>query len=219
MKTRVCVWDLPTRLFHWLLVLSVVGLVITGNVGGLYIEWHMRIGQFVMSLLLFRLCWGVVGGHWSRFGNFVRGPLAMWAYWRGRTAPAVGHNPLGALSVLAFLLVLAAQVTTGLLSDDEIAFFGPWAPWAGAQWSAWATSYHQTWGKFALLALIALHLLAIAVYTWVRRTPLLPAMVHGDKYLSPLTTSSSDTFARRLWALVLWALCAGVVAVVTAYPQ
>lgn len=216
MKARVRVWDLPTRLFHWALVTAVIGLAITGNLGGLWIEWHYRLGQFVLSLLLFRLIWGVLGGHWSRFANFVRGPVTMWRYWRGQTPPAVGHNPLGAWSVMLFLALLSAQVVTGLLSDDEIAFYGPWSAWVSGDWVAWATDYHQNFGQFFLLALIVLHLLAMAFYAWIRRKNLIPAMVHGDKYLSPLTTASSDTTARRVLALVVWLVCAGLVALTTA---
>jgi cytochrome b len=216
MKARVRVWDLPTRLFHWSLVISVIGLVISGNVGGLWIEWHYRLGQFVMSLLLFRLIWGVLGGHWSRFANFVRGPLTLWRYWRGHTPPAIGHNPLGAWSVLLFLGLLSAQVVTGMLSDDEIAFYGPWSVLVSTDWVAWSTDYHQNMGKFLLIALVVMHLLAMAFYALVRRKNLIPAMVHGDKYLSPLTTASSDTTARRMLALVIWLLCAALVLWTTA---
>jgi cytochrome b len=218
MKARVRVWDLPTRLFHWALVISVVALFVTGNVGGLWIEWHYRLGQLVFSLLLFRLLWGFWGGHWSRFVNFVRGPFHIWRYWRGQTPPAVGHNPLGAWSVLAFFGVLLAQVFTGLISDDEIAFYGPWSPLLSSDWVSWATHYHQNIGKFLLLALVVMHLLAMAFYAWVRRKPLVPAMIHGDKLLSPLTTASSDTTARRFWALLLWFACVGLVLLTTPLP-
>ena len=218
MKARVRVWDLPTRLFHWALVASVIGLIITGSVGGLWIEWHYRLGQLVFSLLLFRLAWGFMGGYWSRFVNFVRGPVSIWRYWRGHTPPAVGHNPLGAWSVLAFLAVLLIQVFTGLISDDEIAFYGPWSPLFSSDWVAWATHHHQNIGKFLLLALIVTHLLAIAFYRWIRRQSLVSAMIHGDKLLSPLTTSSSDTTARRFLALLIWVVCATLVWWLTPLP-
>jgi cytochrome b len=123
----------------------------------------------------------------------------------------VGHNPLGAWSVLLFLALLSTQVVTGLLSDDEIAFYGPWSPLVSGDWVSWATNYHQNIGKFLLLILIAMHLLAMVFYVVVRHKNLVPAMVHGDKYLSPLTTASSDTTARRVLALVIWLLCAGLV--------
>jgi cytochrome b len=119
---------------------------------------------------------------------------------------------------LAFLGVLLTQVFTGLISDDEIAFYGPWSPLFSSDWVAWATNYHQNIGKFLLLALILMHLLAMAFYAWVRRKPLVPAMIHGDKLLSPLTTSSSDTAASRLLALLIWIICAALVWWLTPLP-
>ena len=105
------VWDLPTRLFHWALVVCVIGQIVTANVGGNWMNWHLRLGYAVLTLLLFRLVWGFVGGHWSRFGSFLYAPSSVLAYLRGRPEPEhrVGHSPLGALSVFALLLILLAQ--------------------------------------------------------------------------------------------------------------
>ena len=98
MAHRIRVWDLPTRLFHWLLALCVVGLVVTGKVGGAAMDWHARLGYAVLALLLFRLAWGFIGGHWSRFATFLYAPRSVGAYLAGRGHPdhLVGHNPLGA---------------------------------------------------------------------------------------------------------------------------
>jgi cytochrome b len=116
---RVRVWDLPTRFFHWATALCVLGLAVTGTVGGNAMVFHFRFGYTLLSLLLFRLLWGVVGGYWSRFRNFLFSPFALLAYLRGQ-APAghsVGHTPLGAMSVWAMLGVLMLQVGSGLVSD------------------------------------------------------------------------------------------------------
>ena len=96
---KVRVWDLPTRLFHWSLVVCFVGLVVTGEVAGDAMVWHFRLGYAALSLLAFRLIWGVVGGYWSRFTSFVKGPVTIRNYLRGEALPehGVGHNPLGAL--------------------------------------------------------------------------------------------------------------------------
>ena len=101
---RVRVWDLPTRVFHWSLVFFFAGLVLTGEVGGQAMVWHFRFGYSVLSLLLFRLIWGFVGGRWSRFSAFIAGPATILRYARGEgtAQQSVGHNPLGALSVLVF---------------------------------------------------------------------------------------------------------------------
>ena len=127
MSHTVRIWDLPTRLFHWALAACIVGLVVSAKLGGNAMVWHFRLGHAVLALLLFRLVWGLVGGHWSRFAVFWVSPARLLRYVRGQVLPqdTAGHNPLGALSVFALLGAVALQVGTGLFSDDEIAFAGP----------------------------------------------------------------------------------------------
>jgi cytochrome b len=160
MAYRVRVWDLPTRLFHWLLVACVAGLIATGYIGGAWMGWHARIGYAVLTLLLFRIAWGFVGGHWSQFRAFLYHPGSVVAYLRGRGHPdhLVGHNPLGAGSVFAMLLVLLAQVATGLVGDDEIAFTGPLNRFVSTSRGLAATWYHKAVGQWLLVGLIVLHL-------------------------------------------------------------
>lgn len=218
MLHTVRVWDLPTRLFHWGLAGCVVGLVVTGNVGGNAMVWHGRLGYAVLALLLFRLVWGFVGGHWSRFGRFVVPPSATLAYLRGRAGsqPSVGHNPLGAWSVLALLLVLLAQVGSGLFADDEIAFSGPLAVLVSGETVGRLTGYHKEVGKLLLIGLVVLHLAAVAFYRVVRRQDLVRAMVVGDKRLPTPAPASDDS--PRAWAraaLVL-AVCVAMVGGVVA---
>lgn len=207
------VWDLPTRLFHWALVLCVVGLVVTANIGGNWMNWHFRLGYSVLTLLLFRLVWGVVGGHWSRFSSFFYRPSRLLAYLRGEGRPedTVGHSPTGALSVWALLLILLLQVGAGLFSDDEIAFAGPLSALVSSDWVGMATNYHKNIGKFILIGLVVLHLLAIGYYRWVRKNDLLGPMLSGDKQLAQSVRSSRDTTGSRLSALVVLLLCATVV--------
>lgn len=206
----VRIWDLPTRLFHWALVVCVVGLVITGNIGGNAMLWHFRFGYAVMSLLLFRLVWGVLGGHWSRWSQLPLGANALKAYFQGKspTTHVAGHNPIGSWSVLAFIVVLALQVSTGLISDDEISNMGPLAALAPSEWVSWASSWHRHWGKLTLLALVAAHVLALAWYRWKKNQKLVAAMVHGDKTLPESVMPSRDTPKTRLLALCLWAIAA-----------
>lgn len=209
----VRIWDLPTRLFHWLLALCVVGLVITGNVGGAWMEWHLRLGYAVMALLLFRICWGFVGGRWSRFSQFVYGPGATVRYLRGQApaAHSIGHSPLGALSVFALLALLALQVGTGLMSDDEIATFGPLVRFVSGDTVQAATAYHKNIGKFIVIALVVVHVVAIGFYKWGKRQPLTQAMVTGDKVLPEPAPASADHGSRRWLALaILAAAGAGV---------
>lgn len=207
-STRI--WDLPTRLFHWLLAACVIALVVTAKVGGNAMEWHLRLGHAVLALLVFRIIWGLVGGYWSRFATFIPSPGRLLRYLRHQpaTAGSVGHNPLGALSVLALLLVLVVQVGTGLVSDDEIAFAGPLTRFVSGDTIAWATGWHKDWGQWLLLGLLALHLCAIAFYTVVRRKPLVAAMLHGNQPAPAGTTASRDGQGTRWLALVLMAVCA-----------
>ncbi|KRC11210.1 cytochrome B [Hydrogenophaga sp. Root209] len=209
------VWDLPTRLFHWLLAAAVVGLVITANIGGNWINWHMRLGYAVLALLLFRVVWGFVGGHWSRFGSFLFAPSTVIAYLRGQAQPEhrVGHTPLGALSVFVLLAVLLAQVSTGLMSDDEIAFFGPLVRFVSGDTVALATSYHKNVGKFIVIGLVILHVAAVFFYKWVKKDNLIRPMVVGDKQVTRAVSvpETHDSASSRALALLVLALCGGAV--------
>lgn len=209
----VRVWDLPTRLFHWALAACVIASIITANLGGNWMAWHGRLGYAVLSLLLFRIVWGFVGGHWSRFGNFLYGPASMLAYLRGRARPEhqVGHNPVGMLSVFALITILLLQVSTGLFSDDEIAFTGPLVSLVSGETVSQATSYHKSVGKLILIVLVSLHVLAILFYKWVKKENLVRPMVLGDKQVPVPVPSARDTGASRVLALGVWALCSGVV--------
>jgi cytochrome b len=203
----VRVWDLPTRLFHWLLVGAVVGLVITGNVGGNAMVWHFRLGVAVGALLLFRLVWGLVGGRWSRFASFIPTPGKLLRYLRGQAAPQegldIGHSPTGALSVFALLALLLLQVGTGLFSDNEIDSIGPLNQFVSGVTAQLATSWHKGWGKTLLLVLVGLHIAAIIFYAVKKKLNLVGPMVHGDKMLPAATPASRDGWAQRALALVL----------------
>jgi cytochrome b len=211
----VRVWDLPTRAFHWALALAVCGSVASAKIGGNAMVWHFWCGYAVFTLLAFRVLWGVVGGHWSRFVRFVYSPLTLLRFLRGRDQAhehlAVGHSPTGALAVFAMLALLAAQVATGLVADDEIATVGPLNRLVSSAWAATATSWHKSWGQWLLLGLVGLHLLAITLYTW-RRHPLLRAMWRGDKTLPAGTPASVDATPQRVLAAVLVLACAAGVA-------
>jgi len=206
----VRVWDLPTRLFHWALVLCVVGQIVTANVGGNWMNWHLRLGYAVLTLLLFRLVWGFVGGHWSRFSSFLYGPTTVLNYLRGRARPEhlVGHNPLGAFSVFGLLALLLLQVGSGLFSDDEIAFTGPLVSLVSSETVNLATTYHKNVGKFIVIALVVLHLLAIGYYRIAKKENLVHPMIVGDKQVARLVSSARDTAQTRLLALGVLCLCA-----------
>ena len=214
MAKKIRVWDLPTRLFHWALVACIVGLTVTGYTGGGAMEWHARIGYAVLTLLLFRLVWGLVGGHWSRFSNFIYSPRSVMNYLRGRAHPdhLIGHNPLGAGSVFAMLAVLLAQIATGLVGDDEIAFTGPLNRFVQSSQGLAATWYHKRVGQWLLLALVLLHLGAVLYYLVRRKDNLIRPMMGGDKAVAHVAPESRDTAGTRMLAAGVLAGCAGAVA-------
>lgn len=221
MHHTVRVWDAPTRFFHWALLVCVLGLFVTSQIGGAAMAWHFRLGYSVLTLLLFRLVWGVWGGYWSRFTSFVRGPRTIWHYLRGRadTNADVGHNPLGALSVLAMLGFLLLQVSSGLLSDDEISAAGPLTRHASSAWVSAATFYHKNIGKYALLALVTLHLCAIIFYMVRRHDNLVQPMITGDKQLDFAAPACADGPRQRLVALAILAVCGILVAAAVAWLE
>ena len=176
---RIRVWDLPTRLFHWLLVALIAAAIITGQAGGNAIVWHGRIGLAIVALLVFRIVWGLAGSTHARFASFFPTPAKIGAYLRGQWN-GVGHNPLGALSVFALLALIGLQLATGLFANDDIAFQGFLYALAGKDLSDKLTGAHHLLAN-ALIALIVLHLAAIAFYTHVKKEKLIKPMLTGWK--------------------------------------
>lgn len=211
MTHRIRVWDLPTRLFHWLLAICVVALVATAYAGAM--QWHARAGYAVFALLLFRIVWGFIGGRWSRFASFLYAPRSVAAYLRGNAHPdhLVGHNPLGAGSVFAMLVVLLAQVATGLVGDDEIAFQGPLNRFVSTARGLAATWYHRQIGQWLVIGLVLLHVAAITYYVVKKRQVLVRPMVAGDKDLATPTAPSRDDAVSRLVAAAVLAACSAAV--------
>ncbi len=177
--SRIGVWDLPVRAFHWLLVVLVPLQWWTAEEE--MMDLHILLGQLVLFLILFRLIWGLIGSSTARFAGFVRGPRAVLAYLRGRLPPAVGHNPLGALSVLAMLALLCVQVGLGLFASDEDGLYsGPLAHWVGADMSEELAEWHER-NFDVLMVVVGLHVAAILFYLLVRRDNLVAPMVTGAR--------------------------------------
>jgi cytochrome b len=176
---RIRIWDLPTRLFHWMLVLCVVASFVSGQLGGNLIEWHGKIGLFIVGLIVFRLVWGLIGSTYARFTQFFPTPAKLKAYLRGDWR-GVGHNPLGAFSVFGLLALVGIQVSTGLFSNDDITFFGPLYELVSKDVSNQLTGLHKLSSNL-LLVLIGLHLCAIAFYTRVKKDNLIKPMLRGWK--------------------------------------
>ena len=209
----VRVWDLPLRIFHWVLVLSVITSITTGTIGGEWMDMHFYSGYGILVLLLFRLIWGVVGSVHARFVNFLVGPRKLLAYVRAaphaRGLHRPGHNPLGGWSVVAMLTILLLQVASGLFSNDDIASEGPLANLVSRDWSANLTWFHTEISLNLLYGLLGLHILTIAFYFFIKKINLVRAMFSGDVQTELTIAAAEDTQRLRLKALLLISLLAG----------
>ena len=202
------VWDLPVRLVHWLIVLVVAGSWATHYAGVEWFAWHRRLGYMVLVLVAFRILWGFTGTRHARFGHFLRGPRAILDYLLGRTTERpVGHNPVGALGVVALLGVLLVQATTGLFANDEIMNAGPFYGWIDPALSNRLTTLHRQ-SSDVLLVLIGVHVLAVAWHVLGQRRPLLKAMLTGRKPAAEVPAEQAIAGSRTALALAIVAVLA-----------
>lgn len=205
----IYVWDLPVRLFHWLLAAAVLGSYVTGSLGGLWLDWHGRLGVFILALIVFRIAWGWLGSTYARFSSFFPTPRRLQDFFAARWQ-GPGHNPLGALSVLALLGLTLAQAVLGLFAmNDEIEFYGPLSELLSATSSSRAAAWH-VWLFNLLLFFIILHLLAIAYYRWVKGKDLLRPMFNGKVR----TTQAARAEPARGGGLVNFSIAVAIAAVV-----
>jgi cytochrome b len=204
-RTRVRVWDLPTRLVHWLVVLGVALSWWTGETGRL--EWHRWSGYGLLGLVAFRVYWGFFGSSTARFRQFLRGPRTVLGYLRGAWPTAPGHNPLGALSVLALLALLATQIVLGLFAVDVDGIeSGPLSLYVSFDAGRSAAKWHGAIFD-VLLWVIALHIAAILYYGFVKKQNLGAAMLHGEReYPQPLPAVQQVSALRLIVGAVLAAL-------------
>lgn len=208
MKAKVRVWDLPTRLGHWAMVCLFA--LSWWSAEQRMMDWHYRFGLAWVALVCFRLLWGIMGPHTSRFGSFVRGPKAVLAYLRGNGPSRIGHNPVGAYSVMAMLLALAVQVASGLFSTDTDGLdSGPLSFLISFDSARLAAGIHA-WSFNILLGLIVLHIAAIIAYQLFGGRNLVGPMISG-RSAAPCE-SSGEMMSAGLPRLAIAAVIAGFAA-------
>jgi cytochrome b len=184
LRRRVTVWDLPTRVFHWLVVGLVAAAYATWRFN--WMDWHARVGDALLALVLWRLVWGIFGSETARFSGFLASPRTalhhLAALWRREPDRQAGHNPAGGWMVVLLLTLLLGQTLTGIYVSNDVADEGPLTELTPAPIADLITLLHALlWD--ALLAAVALHLLAILVYAAVKRHNLVLPMVTGRKRL------------------------------------
>lgn len=199
------IWDLPTRLFHWTLVALIAFSWWSAEEE--HLDWHIWSGLAVLSLLIFRLLWGLVGSSTARFANFVRGPRQVLAYLRDMKGwKPIGHSPLGALSVIGMLGAIAVQLGLGLFAiDDDGLYEGPLAYLVSLDAAEEIADLHEDWFD-VLLVLIGLHLAAILFYRLVLRKKLIGAMITGSGAAEP----GAEPMRRGRWWVALLCLAVAI---------
>ncbi len=209
-RQKIRVWDLPVRLFHWALVLLMAMLFLSAYAGQM--DAHGAIGRVVLVLAVFRLLWGFIGSQTSRFSDFVKGLGGIRAYLANGKLETVGHNPLGALMVVAMLAAVLGQAVSGMFSSDGLGFSGPFARSVSSVASDLAAGFHAI-TAYVMAGLIAVHVLAI-LWHWIRRREnLIVPMFSGKKWVPRNTVQ--PLFASSALALVTVALVAVLVVVAT----
>lgn len=202
------VWDLPVRIIHWSLLLAVVGAWLTRELEGDWFAWHTRFGYAVFVLVVTRILWGFFGTRHAQFVHFVRGPRGVLNYLKGDSKNPAGHNPLGALMILALLSMLLTQAITGLFANDQVFETGPLFGYVTIETSDRLTSLHKQLFDF-IVAAIAIHVAAAFFYLWVRRENLIMPMITGRK-LADVVPEHERISSSRLW------LALGLVSIVGA---
>ena len=210
-KARILVWDWTIRLFHWTLAGLVAALWWTAEEN--MMDWHQRAGLAVLGLLVFRIYWGVFGSRTAKFNQFIKGPRAILAYLGKLTQrpykPAFGHNPVGALSVMALLVLLITQVVFGLFAVDVDGIeSGPLARFVDFDRGRWFAEMHELTFNI-LMVFIILHLLAVAVYAVVLKTNLVRPMVTGRRAASDdADLETASQMNAPWWKIVIGVLIA-----------
>lgn len=206
-KLQAKVWDLPLRLFHWLLVLVFAGLWYTGENAGL--ERHFLLGKMMLGLLVFRLLWGIIGSQTARFSQLPLHPKSALRYLKGRYGESTGHNPLGSWSVVLILSLLCLQVVTGLFTNDGVMDEGPLVQYISTNLSDQLTSIHHL-SFNALLWVLGLHITAVMFYQFIKKQALINAMFTGKKSLA-------DDIKAPVMAHPFAAVVCAAIAVLAAY--
>lgn len=202
MKKNFLIWDLPLRLFHWSFAASIMLLWLTSELGTDYIDWHLKLGYFVLTLVSFRLVWGFVGPQHARFFSFFPTPRKVISYLKNKDQKYAGHNPVGSLMVFAMLLLVLVQGVSGLFVDDEVFTSGPYFNSAGAEIDSLMRTLHFNTFDF-ILAAIALHIAAIAFYKIIKKQNLTKAMITGQKSSQGLKESDEIPHSKLIVAFIV----------------
>ncbi|XQW85187.1 cytochrome b/b6 domain-containing protein [Thalassotalea piscium] len=209
-KKQILVWDLPLRLFHWLLVICLVGSWYTSEGDRGLVDIHMLFGYAILTLVLFRICWGFLGTKYAKFTQFVPTPRSIKSYIKHTNKPYLGHNPVGSLMVFFMLLLLLLQTVSGLFMTDDIFTNGPYYDSVSKATQKIMSAIHHNVFDIILVT-CALHIGAIFFYLIVKKDNLIKAMITGKKWVEVKLSSSGIMNSKLLIAVILLALVCALV--------
>ena len=212
MANKQLIWDLPVRIFHWLLVILIAWSWYAIEIND-DLETHMLLGYCILTLIIFRIAWGVIGTRYARFGSFIF-PLSeilasIRKFFSRQYGNYPGHNPLGGLSVIILLFLLALQATTGLFSNDEEYYFGPLSDNVSPHTASIMTEIHHV-NFNVLLGFIILHVASVLFYLVYKRENLVRPMITGRKP-DPLNSFEPISGSRLIVAIILALICSSLV--------
>ena len=217
------IWDVPVRIFHWSLVTLFIAAYVTNLLGPNYFNYHLWAGYGIIVLVVFRILWGFVGTYHARFFNFVRSPVATTKYalsvLKKKDVHYLGHNPLGAVMVVALLLAILVQAVTGLFTNDEIINLGPLYGYINDELSLKLTSIHRQL-FYWIVGAIFLHIVAVLFHVWFKRDNIVKAMFTGKKNTDELAEEKSISSSRIWLAIIIVAIViAALVWIISGAPE
>ena len=206
MKTQYLIWDLPLRVFHWLLVISIFGSWYTSNQDNGLIEYHLIVGYVTLGLIVFRVAWGILGTTHSRFAQFIPTPSKLLNYIKNFKSPHstshAGHNPLGSLMVVFMLTIILLQAVSGLFMNDDIYTSGPYYGTITGKLEDIAIFIHRN-GFNVIIGTIVLHIFAIVFYKYFKKQALVKAMITGKKSSDDVTKKDSINHSKIGLAILI----------------
>ena len=212
---QIRVWDIPIRLFHWVLVALITSQFLIAWVFTEQIDLHVKLGYLTLALIVFRIFWGFIGTAHAQFKNFLVSPTSLVAYIKGlfnqtSQSKSAGHNPIGGYSTIAIIACILAQGFSGLFCDDDVFTVGPLRHLVSDNATSIFNQIHALNGKI-LVGLLCTHVAAIFWHLLVKRENLIKPMITGkkiaikdDKYMNWTEKPLAALLAFTLASIAVW---------------
>ncbi len=212
MTQKHLIWDLPLRIFHWSFAFTILACWYTSEQEGEMVERHMQLGYVALTLIVFRILWGVIGPKHARFSQFIPSANTLINYLHPKKVSKAtpGHNPLGALMVVLMIVLITLQAVSGLFINDDIFSSGPYYGSIGNDLEKIMAFIHHNVFDF-MIAAIALHIAAIAYYWRIKKQNLVLPMITGKKPSTQVNAVDAIPHSKIILACIIAACCIGFI--------